>query len=131
MPAPESGIVVPQDARSLAIADVNDDHAPDLVFGINSGPVRAFLRQSGSPSFLNLRLTDAKGHRDTAGAKVTLRSGTLPPQTAEFSSGGSYLTSGPRELWFTIQEKGEATVRWPDGTESRHPVSGPAAVIGR
>jgi len=124
----KSGIVVPQDARSLALADVNGDHAPDLVFGINNGPVRVFTRQPDK-AFISIRL---KGKKPVAGARVTLRSGNEPAQTAELSSAGSYLTAPPQELWFTAESgKAEVTVRWPDDDITRHEVSGPSAVIER
>ncbi len=127
VPARESGIVVPQDARSLAISDVNTDGAPDLVFGINHGPVRAFTRAKAG-TFVRVRLNDS---RAVAGARVTLRSGNLPPQTAEVAAGSGYLTSGPQELWFTAAGKAAATVRWPDGTETMHELTGAYAVIER
>ena len=127
MPAHESGIVVPQDARSLALADVNADGAPDLVFGINNGPVRTFTRLDAD-TFLRVRF---KSTKPLSGTRITLRAANLPPQTAELSAGGSYLTSGPQELWFTANGNAEATVRWPDGSETKHEVTGPDAVIER
>lgn len=127
MPAHESGLVVPQDARSLAVADVNADGAPDLVFGINNGPVRAFNKLADGTS-LSVRFKSAK---PLAGTRITLRAGNLPPQTAELSAGGSYLTSGPQELWFTATGKAEATVRWPDGTEMTREITGALAIIER
>ena len=123
----ESGLVVPQDSRSLALADVNGDHAPDLVFGINNGPVRVFTH-SPDNSFLSIRLKDKSS---VVGSRVTVRSGSLPPQTADLTAGGSYLTSGPRELWFTVRGNAEVTVRWPDGGETKHQASGPAVTIAR
>ena len=130
VPARGSGIVVPEDARSLALADVNGDQAPDLVFGINSGPVRAFLRRDRG-SFVQVRLRDGGGRRTVAGARVTVRSGALPAQTAELSAGGGYLTGNPEALWFTVQGPAEASVRWADGTVTTHSLTGPSAVIDR
>jgi hypothetical protein len=123
----ESGIVVPQDARSLALADINGDHAPDLVFGINSGPVRTFTRRPAA-FFLSVRLKDKK---PVTGARVTLRSPGTPIQTAELSSAGSYLSAPSPVLWFTAPEKASLTVRWPDGSESSHEITDQAAVISK
>ena len=125
----ESGIVVPEDARSLALADVNGDNSPDLVFGLNNGPVRVFLRRPAESDF-SLRLKNTGG-RSAAGAKVTVASGSLPPQTAELALGGSYLTASPRVLWFQRQGAVKATVRWPDGAETSHEIDAPSALIER
>ena len=40
----QSGIVVPEDAKSVAAADLNGDRRLDLVFGINDGKVVSLLR---------------------------------------------------------------------------------------
>lgn len=128
--ARDSGIVVPEDARSLSVADVDHNGAPDLIFGINNGPVRTLLRQP-DPDMLKLRLHDATNRRSAAGARVTVRSGDLPPQTAEIHAAGSYLTAGPPELWFTTRGPAEVTVRWPDGQTTTHTAQAPAARIER
>lgn len=123
-----SGIVVPRDARSLALADINGDHAPDLVFGINNGQVQAFTRQPDK-SIVGIRLKDKK---PVAGARVTVRSASAPPQTADLAPAGGYLTAHAPVLWFTVPAgDAEVTVRWPDGMETRHPVSGTTVTIQR
>jgi hypothetical protein len=40
----ESGLVIPGDAKSLSLIDLNLDGHPDLVAGINNGEIMAFLR---------------------------------------------------------------------------------------
>jgi hypothetical protein len=44
----ESGLVIPGDAKSLNLIDLNHDGRPDLVAGINNGNVMAFLRSGRS-----------------------------------------------------------------------------------
>jgi hypothetical protein len=44
----ESGLVIPGDAKSLNLIDLNRDGRPDLVAGINNGDVMAFLRSGRS-----------------------------------------------------------------------------------
>ncbi|MGY8687220.1 MAG: FG-GAP-like repeat-containing protein, partial [Verrucomicrobiales bacterium] len=39
----ESGLVVAEDAKGLAITDLNGDKKPDIVVSINNGPTQAFL----------------------------------------------------------------------------------------
>ena len=43
-----SGIVVPEDASALAAPDLDGDGRSDLVFSVNQGNVRVFLR-TGAP----------------------------------------------------------------------------------
>ncbi|MEZ5301536.1 MAG: VCBS repeat-containing protein [Verrucomicrobiales bacterium] len=45
VPPAESGIVVPEDAMALAAPDVNGDGKPDLVFSINNGAPKVYLRR--------------------------------------------------------------------------------------
>jgi len=48
IPPSESGLVIPGDAKSLHLIDLNRDGRPDLVAGINNGEVMAFLRGGAS-----------------------------------------------------------------------------------
>ncbi|MEZ5432182.1 MAG: VCBS repeat-containing protein [Verrucomicrobiales bacterium] len=43
----QSGLGDPGDAKSAAVADLNEDGRPDLVLGVNQGPLQTFL--SGPP----------------------------------------------------------------------------------
>ena len=49
IPPAESGLVIPGDAKSLSLIDLDLDGHPDLVAGINNGEIMAFLRSPRSP----------------------------------------------------------------------------------
>jgi hypothetical protein len=49
LPADRSGIVIPADARSIALTDTNLDGRLDLVVGVNNGPPLVLERESTHP----------------------------------------------------------------------------------
>lgn len=119
----ESGLVVPGDAKSLAVTDLNMDGRPDFLVGINDGPVMAFENRSGQlEDFLQIRLRTDGTNLDAIGARVevTLSDGTM--QTAETYAGGSYLSQSTPALTFGLggQEAESIDVRWPEGKTSHH-----------
>jgi hypothetical protein len=111
-----TGVVVPGDAKSLTVADVNSDGRPDLAVGVADGPVAAFENASVTqPGWLEVRLPASE-----VGARVT-RLG----QTQELTSGGGYRSQSPPSLWFRgyWTDLGSGLVfevQWPDGTTSHH-----------
>jgi hypothetical protein len=113
-----SGLVVPGDAKSLTVADLNDDHRPDFVVGVNNGEVLAFENQSNKGSALVLRLSGAPGNPTAIGARVTVHMSNGMKQTADVAAGGGYLSQNGRELFFGLGESQakQIAVRWPDGT---------------
>ena len=68
----ESGIDVPEDARALAVADLDDDRRPDLVFSINDGIVRTFANEEKEGTPIVVELKGALGNRSAVGARVTV-----------------------------------------------------------
>ena len=115
----ESGLLVPGDARSLAVTDLNQDGWPDFVVGINNGePVTFENRGSQQNRVLNLQLQGSKGNRAAIGARATLTLEDGSSQTAEVSAGGGYLSQSTTRITFGLGQKGRAgeiEVRWPDG----------------
>ena len=69
-----SGIVIPDDARSIVLCDINHDHWPDFVVGINDGPVQVFKNQcSSSARPMVIRLVGSPGNPSAVGARVRVR----------------------------------------------------------
>jgi len=122
----ESGLVVPGDAKSLAVADLDGDGRPDFVAGVNDAPLVSFVRQPvRHGASLAVRLAGKAGNPTAVGARVTLhlRGGTR--QTAEVYAGSGYLSQSSPVLFFGLGQGGAAdrvVVRWPDGGETSHPV---------
>ena len=48
--ARESGLVIPSDATSLSLMDINSDHQPDLVVASNNQPLQTFINQGRGAS---------------------------------------------------------------------------------
>jgi hypothetical protein len=107
--------------RGLAVGDLDNDGAADLVISHSNEPV--VLLRSRPPvdeglHWLGVELA-GKDHRDVAGATVRLEVGgrTL---TRFAKGGGSYLSSGDRRLLFGLgraESVGRLTVVWPWGEE--------------
>jgi hypothetical protein len=119
----ESGLEVPDDAKSLAAVDLNRDGREDFVVGVNSGNPRIFLNAFENPKTrpVQIRLTGKPGNPHAIGARVTVNAPGLPAQTAEIQAGGGYLTQSEAGLAFAAlkSSKGGVTVTvvWPDGSE--------------
>ena len=119
-----SGLVVPYDAKSLAVTDLNGDGWPDFVIGVNDLPVEAFTA-SGVPGrqVLNVRLKGSPGNLSAIGARVSVELSGGATQTGELAAGGGYLSQSSAALTFGLPP-GETVralkVRWPDGSQSSH-----------
>ena len=122
--------------RGLVVVDVNGDGAPDLFAAgflqppslwINRNPAHAktlVVALEGDPSLPGPR----RSTRDALGATVVVESGGIS-RTQVVSAGYSFLSSGPKELYFGLGDRGKAdrvVVHWPSGrvTERRNVVPG-------
>ncbi|CAN5480325.1 VCBS repeat-containing protein [soil metagenome] len=124
----ESGIVIPGDQMALTVTDLDADGRPDLVIAENDGSPHTLLARPGHGGRpLAVRLLGKAGNPTAIGARLTLSGGTMLPQSAELAAGGSYLSQSSPIAFFTVPpgEDGLAIdVRWPDGSESQHPLDG-------
>lgn len=116
----QSGLVVPEDARSVTVADLNSDRWPDLVVGINNGPVRSFLNRGapGKNRMLRVYLTGKQSNPQAAGAKATIRLNDRSAQSAEIYAGNGYRSQSAGPLYFGLgpnRHLVQVQVRWPNG----------------
>jgi hypothetical protein len=123
-PPRESGLLVPEDAKSAVISDITGDGWPDIVVGVNDGKPIAFEHQ-GVPKhrIVSVRLQGKPGNPTAVGARVTLVRSDGLRQTAEVTAGGGYLSQQSPILWFGLGATAQAAsieIRWPDGKSSRH-----------
>jgi enediyne biosynthesis protein E4 len=104
---------------------VNGDGAPDLfAAGFLQPPSLWINRNPGNARTLVVALEGEptlpgphRSTRDALGATVTVESGALS-RTQVVSDGYSFLSSGPKELYFGLggREKADrVVVRWPSG----------------
>ena len=109
--------------RSLAVGDLNNDGALDLVVGGVGGPAKFYQNVAARRSnWLRLRLIEpACGGRDSIGAEVVIHAAgrrfwaVLQPAT-------SYLSSNDPALHFGLGRADKIDsieVRWPDGAAER------------
>ena len=107
----ESGIRIRSDGRGASWVDLNGDGEEVLVVPTNSGPVKTFARRSPSKNLFTLTLNGFPGNPSAAGARISVVSDGLPPQTAE--SKGLPLTFARKP-----GAGATATIVWPSGKGS-------------
>ena len=126
-----TGLESDANQRGLVVVDVDGDGAPDLfATGFLQRPALWMNRNpSKAKSLVVLLQGDPKAPglyrstRDALGAVVTVEAGGIS-RTQVVSAGYSFLSSGPKELYFGLADHESAdrvTVRWPSGrtTERR------------
>lgn len=108
-----------QQARGVAIGDLDNDGRPDLVVSHINAPVSVLHNQASAGNhWLGIELA-GKDRRDVVGARLSLQIGNRV-LTRFAKGGGSYLSSGDRRHLFGLGNEtkpGRLTVVWPSGTE--------------
>ena len=121
----ESGVIIPEDATSLIVHDVNLDMYPDFIVGINNGPARWFINKKKEGKFLGFELSSTTQNHRSIGAKVSVFFKDKSKISQEIYSGSSYLSQSGKTLWFGISQKTPiyAEVIWPNGSLTKHPLN--------
>jgi hypothetical protein len=115
-----SGIAGAHSSRGLAIGDLDNDGAEEIVI-VNMGESPSLLKNFAPPAghSILIRLLTAT-NRDAIGARVTLTANGQT-QIDEVRSGGSYISQSDFRLHFGLGKENSAnlSIRWLDGkTES-------------
>ncbi|HEX4438999.1 MAG TPA: CRTAC1 family protein [Thermoanaerobaculia bacterium] len=131
-----TGLESTRNQRGLVVLDANGDGAPDLFAAGFLQPPQLWIHRN--PSHAKTLVVFLRGDpagpgphrstRDALGAAVTVTANGVS-RTQFVSAGYSFLSSGPRELYFGLGDAAAAdrvTVRWPSGrvTERRDVPSG-------
>jgi len=107
--------------RGLAVGDLGNDGATDLVVSNNNGPLRIFQnRVGGARPWLGLRVMT--GRRDAYGAKIELKRKGAPTLWRRVHSDGSYLSASDPRVLIGLGDATEIeslTVHWLDGKSER------------
>lgn len=102
----ESGVVLPGNARSLVVSDLNGDGRADFLVGQSDDEPEVLLGRGEAG--LGVRLEgEAAGARVEFGGRV-----------AEVYSGGGYLSQSAPVVWFGERKAGTVKVTWGDGAVS-------------
>jgi enediyne biosynthesis protein E4 len=128
VPATESGLVVPGDAKALLTGDLNGDAWPDFFVTRNNEASLAFANQPiNGRQFLAVVLEGRSGNRPASGAQVSLLRSDGSTTVAESYLGSGYMSQSSNELFFGSTEQNAPQtlrVRWPDGSASEQDVRG-------
>jgi len=125
VPLTESGLLVPRDAKGLAVADFDGDGWPDFFVTRNNDVALAFHNggRPGRHSFA-VALRGPPGNPTAIGAQVRVTSRDGRSQLAEIAAGSGYLSQSTAAGFFGYTDANppvEIRVRWPDGRTSIHP----------
>jgi hypothetical protein len=110
-------------ARGLAVGDLSNNGALDVVVTTNNGPAYVLSNRGGNRNhWLSLRLEGHKSNRDGIGAEVKMVSASGAAQYATVSTTGSYLSSSDPRVHFGLGADTLAKsieIRWPSGIRQR------------
>jgi enediyne biosynthesis protein E4 len=129
-----SGIVVPGDAKSLVVFDMNDDGWPDLLVSRNDD--RCIALRNGRPgsgrNSLKVILHGPHGNPDSVGALVEAQYDDGAVLGQEVHAGSGHQSQSTAALFFGWRDPNplrSLKVRWPSGASSTHTVKMPATTF--
>ncbi|MCA9185553.1 MAG: VCBS repeat-containing protein, partial [Planctomycetales bacterium] len=126
----QSGLVIPEDAKSAVAIDVDDNLSTDILIGVNNGkPIvyRNIAATSQRP--VVIRLKGPAGNREAVGARISWTSGSNSRRVAEICSGGGYFSQASRQIALPARESSyDCSVVWPDGKKSEHQIPGASGI---
>jgi hypothetical protein len=115
----ESGLVVPGDAKALAVLDLDEDGWPDFLVSRNADSTLAF-RNRGVPDRHSVRvvLQGPAGNPSAIGARVTAEYADGTTTAGEICAGSGYASQSTAALFFGSPGSNPLRrlhVRWPSG----------------
>jgi len=122
VPLAESRLVVPGDAKALAVVDLDQDGWPDFVVTRNNGTPLAF-RNNGVAGRNSLRvvLRGPPGNPTAVGARIVAEFTDGSSQAAEVHAGSGYYTQSTSASffgWLDGNPPRRIRVRWPSTAET-------------
>jgi len=135
--AAESNLVVPGDAKALAVLDLGQDGWPGFLVTRNNSAALAF-RNHGAAGKRPLRvvLRGPPGNPTAVGARITVGFLDGTAQTCEVYAGSGYYSQSTAACFFGYREGNppkRIRVRWPSGiaTESGVALSSPTLTLSQ
>jgi len=124
VPVAESGLLVPGDAKGLAVLDLNHDGWPDFVVTRNNDTNLAFANRGvAGRKRLRVSLHGPAGNPTAIGARVTLELADGTKRLAEVCAGTGYYSQSSANCffgWSTGNLPKILHVRWPQGAMTSH-----------
>ncbi len=133
VPPAESGLVVPHDAKALAVLDLDQDGWPDFLVSRNNDTTLAFRNRgvAGRHS-LRVQLRGPGGNPTAVGARLTCELADGSTETAEVAAGSGYYSQSSAAVFFGYPDANppkHLRVRWPSGATSSHNVPAGATAL--
>jgi hypothetical protein len=124
VPVAESGLLVPGDAKALAVLDLDLDGWPDFLVSRNNDTSLAF-RNAGRAGRHSLRieLRGPAGNPTAVGARLTVELTDGSTQTSEVYAGSGYYSQSSAACFFGWPDSNppkQIRVRWPSGVSTEH-----------
>ncbi|HTU02034.1 MAG TPA: CRTAC1 family protein, partial [Candidatus Sulfotelmatobacter sp.] len=128
-----SGLVVPGDAKALAVLDLDQDGWPDFLVTRNNDSALAFRNHgvAGRESF-RVALAGPPGNPTAVGARVTVELADGSTQTCEVHAGSGYYGQSSGACFFGYPAENpprKIRVRWPSGAATEHAYAARAATL--
>ena len=125
VPSIESGLVVPGDAKALAVLDLDGDGWPDFLVSRNGEATLAFHNRgvAGRHS-LRVILQGQLGNPQAVGARVTAEYADGTTQAGEVCAGSGYYSQSTAALFFGSTDRNplrRVRVQWPSGATTTSP----------
>ena len=112
-----SGLVVPRDAKGLAVLDIDQDGWPDFLISRNNAPSMAFQnRRVAGRRSVCVRLRGAASNPSAVGARLTAELADGYIQTGEIHAGSGYFSQSAAACFFGSPDSNpilRIRVRWP------------------
>ncbi|HEY5080134.1 MAG TPA: CRTAC1 family protein, partial [Opitutaceae bacterium] len=125
VPVGGSRLIVPGDAKALAVLDLGQDGWPGFIVSRNNSTTLAF-RNTGAPGLRPLRvvLRGPPGNPTCVGARITVEYSDGTAQTSEVYAGSGYYSESTPACFFGYPETNaprNIRVRWPSGATTDSP----------
>lgn len=115
-----SGLLAPNDTKSLAVVNLNGDPRPDFVATENNGQLLAFANNQENQRTIAVRLAGPKGNPSGVGARIQIRFDDGTMLTQEIFAGSGYLSQSSPTAFFGCGQRQpkEVSISWPDNNQS-------------
>jgi hypothetical protein len=122
VPPVESGLIVPGDAKALALIDTDQDGWPDFLVTRNDSTTLAFHNKGrAGHSSMRVLLRGATGNPTAVGARITVEMADGTAQVSEVYAGSGYYSQSTPACFFGYPDGNpprKIRVRWPSGQSS-------------